>query len=72
MSRQKRTGWLLIVVAAGFLVYFLKVRLLTPGPFISRAEWVQAFGFVAILMLGIINVRMAARKEAGRTPPTAK
>ena len=30
-DRQKRTGWLLIVVSAVYLVWFLKVRLLAAG-----------------------------------------
>jgi hypothetical protein len=30
-DRQKRTGWLLIVVSAVYLVWFLKVRLFPPA-----------------------------------------
>ena len=37
--RQKRTGWLLIVVSGGYLVWFLKVRLLTAGLPIEKKEW---------------------------------
>jgi hypothetical protein len=38
MTRQKLVGWLLIVVSGAYLVYFLKVRLFTPGPFIENGS----------------------------------
>ena len=38
--RQKRTGWLLIVISGGYLVWFLKVRLLTTGLPIEKKEWI--------------------------------
>ena len=62
-DRQKRTGWLLIVVAAGYLIWFLKVRLLSAGLPIERKEWIY-FGLMLVcLMLGTINVRMAAMRD---------
>ncbi|MDQ2082100.1 hypothetical protein RA307_18080 [Xanthobacteraceae bacterium Astr-EGSB] len=64
MTRQKFVGWILIVVSTAYLVYFLKVRLFTPGPFIARGEWFQVIGCIATLMIGTINIRMAARAEA--------
>lgn len=72
MTRQKLVGWLLIVVSGAYLVYFLKVRLLTPGPFIDKREWLHTFGSLAALMLGIMNVRLAARNEKQRTARLSK
>jgi hypothetical protein len=66
MTRQKLVGWVLIVVSTAYLVYFLKVRLFTPGPFIEKREWLQFFGCVVTLMLGTINVRLAARRDPKR------
>ena len=65
-DRQKRTGWLLIVVSAVYLVYFLKVRLLTAGLPIERKEWIYFVGMVICLMLGTANVRLAAMREEKR------
>jgi len=66
LSRQKIVGWILIVVSAAYIAYFLRVRLFTPGPILERKEWVQFIGSFVILMLGTINVRMAAIRERGR------
>src|SRR5262249_19511467 len=38
-DRQKRTGWLLIIVSALYLVWFFKVRLLAEGLPIEKREW---------------------------------
>ena len=66
ISRQKLVGWILIVVSAAYIAYFLRVRLFTPGPILERKEWVQFIGSFVILMLGTINVRMAAMRERRR------
>ena len=66
ISRQKVVGWILVVVSAAFILYFLRVRLLDVGPAIGRKEWVQFVGSILILMLGTINVRMAAMRERRR------
>jgi hypothetical protein len=66
ISRQKIIGWILIIVSAGYIVYFLKVRLLEPGPILEKKEWVQFIGSFVSLMLGTINVRMAAMRERRR------
>jgi hypothetical protein len=66
MERQKRIGWLLIICAGAYLIYFLKTRLLTAGPFIERKEWFYAVSCVILLVLGTINVRMAAQRERAR------
>ena len=66
LSRQKLVGWILIVVSVAYIAYFLRVRLFTPGPVLERKEWVQFIGSFVILMLGTINVRMAAMRERRR------
>ena len=66
LSRQKLVGWILIVVSVAYIAYFLRVRLFTPGPILERKEWVQFIGSFVILMLGTINVRMAAMRERRR------
>jgi hypothetical protein len=67
-DRQKRTGWLLIVVSAAYLLYFIKVRLLTAGLPIERKEWIYVVGMVICLMLGTANVRLAAMREQRKKP----
>ena len=62
-DRQKRTGWLLIVVSAGYLVWFLKVRLFSAGLPIERKEWFYFAAMIICLMLGTANVRLALRRE---------
>jgi hypothetical protein len=68
ITRQKIIGWALVVVAGGYLVYFLKVRLLTAGLPIEKKEWVQFVGMVVCLVLGTINVRLAALRATRRKP----
>ena len=62
-DRQKRTGWLLIAVSAGYLVWFIKVRLFSAGLPIERKEWIYFCLMIAILMLGTANVRLALMRE---------
>ena len=66
ISRQKIVGWILIVVSVTYIAYFLRVRLFTPGPILEKKEWVQLISSIVILMLGTINVRMAAMRERRR------
>jgi hypothetical protein len=66
ISRQKLVGWILIIVSAAFIAYFLRVRLFSPGPILEKKEWVQFIGSIVILMLGTINVRLAAMRERRR------
>jgi hypothetical protein len=63
ISRQKVIGWILVIVSVAYIAYFLKVRLLEPGPILEKKEWVQFVGSFVTLMLGTINVRMAAMRE---------
>ena len=65
-DRQKRTGWLLIVISAGYLVWFLKVRLFSAGLPIERKEWFYFVAMIICLMLGTANVRLALRRERGK------
>ena len=62
-DRQKRTGWLLVIVSAVYLVYFFKVRLLAEGLPIEKKEWLYFIGMSVCLMLGTANIRMAAMRE---------
>jgi hypothetical protein len=62
-DRQKRTGWLLVTVATVYLVYFVKMRLLTAGLPIEKREWIYFAAMILILMLGTANIRMAAMRE---------
>ena len=66
ISRQKIVGWVLIIVSVAYIAYFLRVRLFAPGPMIEKKEWVQFIGTFVILMLGTINVRLAAMRERRR------
>jgi hypothetical protein len=63
MSRQRRTGWMIIAISIGYFLYFLKVRLFGVGPEISRKEWFYFFAMFGGLILGTINVRMAEMRE---------
>jgi len=65
-DRQKRTGWLLIIISALYLVWFFKVRLLAEGLPIEKREWIYFVGMSLCLMLGTANVRMAAMREEKR------
>ena len=70
--RQKRTGWLLIVISGGYLVWFLKVRLLSAGLPVERKEWFYLVAMIAILMLGTANIRLAAMREPRRLDQSDK
>ena len=65
-DRQKRTGWLLIIISALYLVWFFKVRLLAEGLPIEKREWLYFIGMSICLMLGTANVRMAAMRDEKR------
>ena len=66
ISRQKIVGWILIVVSVAYIAYFLRVRLFASGPVLEKKEWVQFIGSIVVLMLGTINVRMAAMRQRRR------
>ena len=66
ISRQKIVGWIIIVVSTLYLVYFLKVKLFSPGPPLEKADWLRFIGSIITLMLGTANVRLAAMREQNR------
>jgi len=70
IDRQKITGWILVVVSTAFIAYFVKVRLFGSGPALEKKEWVQLIGSIVILMLGTMNVRLAAMREQRRKKST--
>jgi len=59
MSRQGRTGWTLVIVGLGYLLYFFKARLFEVGPEITRKEWFYCIAMLVLIVLGTINIRMA-------------
>jgi Na+/melibiose symporter-like transporter len=63
MPRQKRTGWTLVVVGVGYILYFLKARLFTAGAEITNREWFYVVSMLVLIMLGTINIRMAEMRE---------
>lgn len=63
IDRQKLVGWILVVASAAFIAYFLKVRLFGTGLALEKKEWVQFIGSIVILMIGTMNVRLAAMRE---------
>jgi hypothetical protein len=65
-DRQARTGWLLIIISALYIVYFFKARLFAEGLPIEKKEWVYFVGMSICLMLGTANVRMAALRAEKR------
>jgi hypothetical protein len=72
MSRQKIVGWLLIVVSGLFIAYFVRIRLLTPGPPVEKKEWLNLIACVVLLMVGTMNVRLAAMRERNRSNAACK
>lgn len=65
-NRQKITGWVLVVVSAIYLAYFFRIKVMTPGPPITRNDWFNLITAVAVLIIGIANVRLAAMRERNR------
>jgi len=66
ISRQKIVGWVVVIVSISYIAYFPRIRLFAPGPMIEKKEWVQFIGTFVILILGTINVRLAAMRERRR------
>jgi len=66
IDRQKLIGWALVIVSSAFLAYFLKTRLLAPGPALEKKEWLQFIVSIGIFMLGTANVRLAAMRARKR------
>jgi hypothetical protein len=66
INRQKIVGWVLIAAGAAYLAYFWRVRLMTSGAPVSGKEWFNLITCLALMMIGTINVRLAARRERQR------
>jgi hypothetical protein len=65
-NRQKITGWVLVVVSSVYLAYFFRIKVMTPGPLLTRNDWFNLITAIAVLIIGIINVRLAAVREQNR------
>ena len=65
-NRQKIVGWILVVVSAVYIAYFLRVRVMTPGPLLSGKDWFNLITAVAVLIVGVANVRLAAMRDQNR------
>ena len=66
IDRQKVVGWVLVAVSVAYLVYFWRGRLFEPGPVLSNNEWARVAGSIVVLMIGTINVRLAAMRDRRR------
>jgi hypothetical protein len=65
-NRQKITGWVLVVVSSVYLAYFFRIKVMMPGPLLTRQDWFNLITAIAVLIIGIINVRLAAMREQNR------
>lgn len=66
-NRQKVTGWVLIVVSAVYLAYFWRIKIMTAGPLLTNKDWFNVITAVAVLIVGIINVRLAAKRDQNQS-----
>ncbi len=66
-NRQRVTGWVLVVVSSVYLAYFFRIKVMTPGPLLTRNDWFNLITAVAVLIIGIINVRLAARRDQNQS-----
>jgi hypothetical protein len=66
-NRQKVTGWVLVVVSSVYLAYFFRIKIMTPGPLLSRQDWFNLITAVFVLVVGIINVRLAAQRDRNQS-----
>jgi hypothetical protein len=66
-NRQRVTGWVLVVVSSVYLAYFFRINVMTPGPLLTRNDWFNLITAVAVLIIGIINVRLAARRDQNQS-----
>jgi hypothetical protein len=71
-NRQKVTGWIMVIAAGAYLAYFLRVRVLTPGPLLTGQDWFNLITAIVVLMIGTANLRLAAMREQGRRPPSSQ
>jgi hypothetical protein len=64
--RQKIIGWVLVILSSAYLAYFLKIRVLTPGPLLEKKDWFNLITSIGLLIIGTANVRLAAMREERR------
>jgi hypothetical protein len=62
-NRQKVTGWVLVTVSVVYLAYFWRIKVMNPGPLLTGKDWFNLITAVAVLIVGIINVRLAAKRD---------
>jgi hypothetical protein len=55
-----------VAFSTAFVLYFLKVRLLGTGPALERKEWFQFIVSIVVLIIGTVNVRLAAQRTERR------
>ena len=65
IDRQKLIGWIILLWSGGYIFYLLKARLLVAGPPIERREWIYLIMSLVGLVLGTLNIRMAAARLRG-------
>jgi hypothetical protein len=66
IDRQKLIGLILLAWSGGYIIYLLKARMFVAGPPIDRKEWIYFWFSLGGLILGTINVRMAAARLRGQ------
>ncbi len=67
-DRQKYVGWILTVLSVAYLLYFWRIKVMMPGPLLSRMDWFNMITAVACLIIGIANIRLAAIRDRNRRP----
>ena len=67
IDRQKLVGWILVVVSAAYIGYFLRERLFAAGPVLESKEWIRFIGSIVVFMVGTANVRLAAMRHRKRS-----
>jgi hypothetical protein len=68
VSRQKIVGWILVVVSAAYLAYFWRVKVMSPGPVLGSRDWFNLITAIAVLIIGVANVRLAAMRDRRQGP----
>ena len=65
-NRQKITGWVLVIVSCVYLAYFFRIKVMMPGPLLTRNDWFNLITAIVVLIIGVINLRLAAMREQNR------
>ena len=68
ISRQKIVGWVLVIVSAAYLAYFWRIKVMTPGPVFGGRDWFNLITAIAVLIIGVANVRLAAMRDRRQGP----